>query len=38
MNIYENTLDKPVQFIEVLDLPFDTYIETIELILEVRFL
>lgn len=35
MNIYEN---KPVQFIEVLDLPFDTYIETIELILELRFL
>lgn len=37
MNIYENTLDKPVQFIEVLDLPFDTFIETIELILELRF-
>ena len=34
MNIYENT---PVQFIEVLDLPFDIYLETIELILEVRF-
>ena len=37
MNIKENVLDKPVQFIEVLDLPFDTYLETIELILEVRF-
>lgn len=38
MNIYENTLDKPVQNIEVLDLSFDTYLETIELILKLRFL
>lgn len=38
MNIYENTLDKPVQNIQVLDLPFDTYLETIELILELRFI
>ena len=38
MNIYENRLDTPVQTIEVLDLEFDTYLETIEFILEVRFL
>ena len=38
MNIYENRLDTPVQTIEVLELPYDTYIETIEFILEVRFL
>lgn len=38
MNIYENRLDKPVQLVEVLDLPFDTYLETIELILELRLL
>lgn len=38
MNIYENKLDTPVQTIEVLELPYDTYIEAIEFILEVRFL
>ena len=38
MNIYENRLDTPVQTIEVLDLPYDTYIETIDLVLELRFL
>ena len=38
MNIHENKLDTPVQTIEVLDLEFDTYLETIEIILELRFL
>lgn len=37
MNIKENQLSISVVFTEVLDLPLDTFLETIELILDLRF-